>query len=80
MAIKYELIHKLLREVEKRADAEGYDIDNTAIYKDVHRLLADIECDGYKPTTAERRQLREDLVTLCEVFNIGYMRLVGILF
>lgn len=80
MAIKYELVHKVLRQIEKHADAEGYDIDNCEMYKEVHQLLADIECDGYTPTTAERKQLGADLATMCEAFGLSYLALIKILF
>lgn len=72
MAIKYELIHKILRQIEKKADEIGYDIDNCTMYKEAHQLLANVEFDGYKPTTAERKQLRADLATMCEGVNLSY--------
>ena len=78
MAIKYELIHKVLRQIEKKADAIGYDIDT--MYKEVHQLLANVEFDGYKPTTAERKQLGADLATMCEGLGISYTALIKILF
>ena len=80
MKIKYELIHKLLRAIEKAADAEGYDIDNCEMYKQAHKLLADVEFDGYKPTTAERKVLRADLMTMCEAFGLNYATLMNIFF
>ena len=80
MAIKYELIHKILRQIEKKADAISYDIDNCTMYKEVHQLLANVEFDGYKPTTAERKQLGADLATMCEGLGISYTALIKILF
>ena len=79
MAIKYELIHKILRQIEKKADEIGYDIDNCVMYKDVHQLLANVEFDGYKPTTAERKQLGADLATMCEGLGISYTAIIKIL-
>jgi hypothetical protein len=80
MAIKYELIHKVLRQIEKKADAIGFDIDNCVMYKDMHQLLANIEFDGYKPTTAERKQLGADLATMCEGVGLSYSALIKVLF
>lgn len=79
MTIKYELIHKILRQIEKKADAIGYDIDNCAMYKDMHQLLANVEFDGYKPTTAERKQMGADLATMCEGVGLSYLALIKIL-
>ena len=80
MAIKYELIHKVLRQIEKKADAIGYDIDNCKMYKDMHQLLANVEFDGYKPTTAERKQLGADLATMCEGLGLSYTAIITTLF
>ena len=80
MKIKYELIHKILRAIEKAADAEGYDIDNCEMYKWAHKLLADVEFDNYKPTTAERKRLSADLATMCEAFGLSYSTLINIFF
>ena len=80
MAIKYELIHKVLRQIEKQADAIGYDIDNCVMYKDMHQLLANVEFDGYKPTTAERKQMGADLATMCEGVGLNYGAILKVLF
>ena len=76
MAIKYELIHKVLRQIEKQADAIGYDIDNCTMYQQAHKLLADVEFDRYKPTTAECKQLGADLATMCEGLGVSYTAII----
>ena len=71
--MKTRIIDYLLKDLETKADAIGYDIDNDERYQQICALLADIDVYHYYiPSYAEKVETDKNLKALYKQLGLSY--------
>ena len=65
-------INYILKQIERKADTIGYDIDANADYCLVCQIITDFEYDGTIPTMEQRQFCADTLKALCAVVGLNY--------
>lgn len=74
--MKTKAINYILKAIESKADAIGYDIDRNPDYCKVCQIVTDFEYDGTVPTLDQKQFCAEIMETLCNGLGLQYYQLL----
>ena len=69
-------INYILKVIERKADAIGYDIDRNPDYCKVCQIVTDFEYDGTIPTIDQKQFCADTLNLLCAGLSLNYHNLL----
>lgn len=70
--MKTKAIDYIIKTIERKADAVGFNIDELANYRRMCQIVTDFDYDGKVPTFEEKAFCAETLQNLCSFFGIQY--------
>lgn len=74
--MKTKAINYILKQIEIKADAIGYDIDANPDYCKVCQIVTDFEYDGIVPTLEQKQFCADTLDLLCAGLSLNYNQLL----
>lgn len=74
--MKTKAIDYIIRRIEEKADAIGYDIDSNPDYLLMCRIITDFDYDGIVPTTEQKMFCAHTLELLCNGLGLQYYTLL----
>ena len=74
--MKTKAINHILKQIEIKADAIGYDIDANPDYCKVCQIVTDFEHDGIVPTLEQKQFCADTLDLLCAGLSLNYHKLL----
>lgn len=74
--MKTKAIDYIIRRIEEKADAIGYDIDNNPDYLLMCRIITDFDYDGIVPTIEQKMFCARTLELLCNGLGLQYYTLL----
>lgn len=74
--MKTKAIDYIIKTIERKADAVGYDIDQDLNYRKMCQIVTDFDYEGKVPTYAEKHFCAEVLELLCDGLGLRYHSLL----
>lgn len=74
--MKTKAIDYIIKNIERKADEVGYDIDNDLNYRKVCQIVTDFDYEGKVPTYEEKRFCAEVLELLSDGLGLRYHALL----
>ena len=74
--MKTKAINYILKAIESKADAIGYDIDSHPGYCKVCQIVTDFEYDGTVPTLDQKQFCADTINLLCAGLSLNYHNLL----
>jgi hypothetical protein len=65
-------IDYVVKAIETKADAVGYEIDGHTPYRAMCQIITDFEYEGKEPTFAEKEYCANTLKDLCAYLGLNY--------
>lgn len=77
--MNFNTIDKLLKLIETKADAAGFDLDNNRDYLDAVAIITKVEFENRPATKTELRNVSPRLAGLCWKLGINEVALIDLL-
>ena len=74
--MKATAIDYIIKAIEQKADAIGYDIDNNPDYQQMCQIVTDYDHDGIEPTFEQKVFCADTLERLCWGLDLRYYHLL----